>query len=258
MGRPEPRRSAAAIATTAVVALVAGSLLLATGASIVSAYTVAGAIFVPDHGAPGTAIVVEGLPLAVDCPAVDAWLARGAAPSPPITAVGDPRLLKLTGTVRIRPIGAGGVNDTRPGTTFEFRVPAIEPGVYATCHRCRGGDPGFGTFERGAASFTVDPAPPGTDTAGLLAWTSCRAIARSRCSCCASGPMLSIRRRAKLPNLTRPTDAQPTCAGGWMAAQRPVTNVETKRGLLIWSAYRSRISRPPATRRLSSLLTLGM
>jgi hypothetical protein len=168
MGRLERRRSAAAIATTAAVALVAGALLVVTGTSVVSAYTVAGAIFVPDHGAPGAAIVVEGLPLAVDCPAVDVWLARGAAPSPPITAIGDPRLLKLAGSVRIRPIGAGGVNDTRPGTTFEFKVPAIEPGIYATYHRCRGGSPGFGMFGRGITSFTVDLAPPGTDTAGPL------------------------------------------------------------------------------------------
>jgi hypothetical protein len=171
MGRLEPRRSAAAIATTAVVALVAGALLVATCGSIASAYTVAGAIFVPDHGAPGAAIVVEGLPLASDCPAVDAWLARGAAPWPPITAISDPRLLKLAGTVRVRPIGAGGVNDTRPGTTFEFRVPAIEPGIYATYSRCRGGAPGFSKIGRGMTVFTVDPAPPATDTAGSLAGT---------------------------------------------------------------------------------------
>ena len=172
MGRPVSRKSAAAIATTAAAALVMGALLLATGASVAVAYTVAGAIFVPDHGAPRASIVVEGLPLAVDCPAVDVWLARGAAPSPPITAISDPRLLKLAGTVRVRPVGAGGVNDTRPGTTFEFRVPAIEPGIYATYHRCRGGDPGFGEFGRAAALFSVDPAPPSTDTAGTLAGTS--------------------------------------------------------------------------------------
>ena len=172
MGRPVSRRSAPAITTRAAAAFVTGALLLASGASVASAYTVAGAVFVPDHGAPAAAILVEGLPLAVDCPAVDVWLARGAAPSPPITASSDPRLLKLAGTVRVRPVGAGGVNDTRPGTTFEFRVPAIEPGIYATYHRCRGGDPGFGKFGRGAALFTVDPAPPGTDTAGTLAGTS--------------------------------------------------------------------------------------
>jgi len=168
MRRPEPRRSAAAIAAAA---LITGAILLATGASVASAYTVAGAILVPDHGAPGAAIVVEGLPLAVDCPAVDVWLARGAAPSPPITAISDPRLLKLAGTVRVRPVGAGGVNDTRPGITFEFRVPAIEPGIYATYHRCRGGDPGFGTFGRGISVFTVDSAPPATSTAGSLVGT---------------------------------------------------------------------------------------
>jgi hypothetical protein len=171
MGRPKRRRSAAAIALTAVAALVMGAPLLATGASIANAYTVAGAIFVPDHGAPGAAIVVEGLPLAVDCPAVDVWLARGAAPAPPITTISDPRLLKLAGTVRVRPVGAGGVDDTRPGTTFEFRVPAIRPDIYATYHRCRGGDPGFSKIGRGAALFTVDPAPPATSTAGLLAGT---------------------------------------------------------------------------------------
>ena len=168
MERLEPRRSAEAIATNAAAALVTVALLLRAGTSVVSAYTVAGAIFVPDHGAPGAVVVVEGLPVAVDCPAVDVWLAPGAAPSPPITAIGDPRLLKLAGSVRIRPIGAGGLNDTRPGTTFEFRVPAIEPGIYATYHRCRGGSPGFGIFGRGIASFTVDPAPPGTYTAGPL------------------------------------------------------------------------------------------
>ena len=168
MGPLEPRGSAAAIATAAAAALVTVALLLGAGISVVSAYTVAGAIFVPDHGAPGDVIVVEGLPLAVDCPAVDAWLAPGAAPAPPITAASDPRLLKLAGTVRIRPVGAGGVNDTRPGTTFEFKVPAIEPGIYATYHRCRGGSPGFGIFGRGITSFTVDPTPPGTDTAGPL------------------------------------------------------------------------------------------
>lgn len=171
MGRPAFRRSAAAIATMAAVALLAVAFLFAAGAWIARAYTVAGTIFVPDHGAPGAAIVVEGLPLAVDCPAVDVWLAPGAAPSPPISAISDPRLMKLTGSVRVRPIGAGGVNDTRPGTTFEFQVPAIEPGVYATYSRCRGGAPGFGKIGRGTSSFTVDPAPPGTDTAGPLQGT---------------------------------------------------------------------------------------
>jgi hypothetical protein len=152
----------------AAVALLTVAFLFATGASVARAYTVAGTIFVPDHGAPGAAIVVEGLPLAVDCPVVDVWLAPGAAPAPPIIAISDPRLLKLTGSVRVRPIGAGGVNDTRPGTTFEFRVPAIEPGIYATYRRCRGGAPGFSKIGRGITSFTVDPALPGTDTAGPL------------------------------------------------------------------------------------------
>jgi hypothetical protein len=50
-------------------------------------------------------------------------------------------------------------------------VPAIEPGIYATYSRCRGGDAGFGKFGPGAALFTVDPAPPSTVTAGTLAGT---------------------------------------------------------------------------------------
>jgi hypothetical protein len=40
-----------------------------------------------------------------------------------------------------------------------------------TYHRCRGGDPGFGTFGRGDALFTVDPAPPATFAAGSLVGT---------------------------------------------------------------------------------------
>jgi len=164
MGRPSSRKWAAASAARVAAALGTGAILLATGASVASAYTVLGATFLPDHGAPGAAIVVVGLPLAVDCPVVDVWLAPGAAPSPPIAASNDPRLLRLEGTVRVRPIGAGGVNDTRPGTTFEFRVPAIQPGTYATYAECRGGTSGFEGFWPGATPFTVQPAAPATYT----------------------------------------------------------------------------------------------
>jgi len=164
MGIPASRNWAAASVARVVAVLGIGTMLLATGASVASAYTVLGATFLPDHGAPGAAIVVVGLPLAVDCPVVDVWLAPGAAPSPPIAASNDPRLLRLEGTVRVRPIGAGGVNDTRPGTTFEFRVPAIQPGTYSTYAECRGGTSGFEGFWPGATPFTVQPAAPATYT----------------------------------------------------------------------------------------------
>jgi hypothetical protein len=164
MGWPSSRRSTGAIAARVAAALGAGAMILVSGASVASAYTVLGATFLPDHGAPHAAIVVVGLPLAIDCPVVDVWLAPGASPSPSITSSSDPRLLTLAGTVRIRPIGAGGVGDTRPATTFEFRVPAIQPGTYATYAECHGGTPAFEGFGPGATMFTVEPAAPETST----------------------------------------------------------------------------------------------
>ena len=56
-----------------------GSLVIGT----VAAYTMLGASFVPDHGAPGTRVVVEGLPLATDCPTVEVWFAVGTHIKPP-------------------------------------------------------------------------------------------------------------------------------------------------------------------------------
>lgn len=144
------------------------AIVLAITASGASGYTVVGTTFLPDHGAPGDAIVVEGLPLAVDCPVVVVWLAPGAEPSPPITANNDSRLLKVAGTTTHPPIGAGGVGDTRPGTRFSFRVPEIPTGTYAAYSQCPGGNPEFGGFGPGAATFTVDPALPGTDTTATM------------------------------------------------------------------------------------------
>jgi len=148
-----------------VLAVVA--ILLATTVQVASAYTVLGATFTPGHGAPhGVKVVVSGLPLAADCPIVDVWLAPGASASPPVTASNDPRLLKLAGITSHPPIGAGGVGDTRPGTIFTFLVPAIPTRTYSTYTQCRGGNAStFGGFSNGATTFTVDPAPPGTDTA---------------------------------------------------------------------------------------------
>ena len=141
------------------VVLVLGSLLVATGTSVVGAYTVAGAIFVPDHGAPGAVVVVEGLPLAVDCPAVDVWLARGAAPSP--------RSLPMATTspeaCRYRPrsaIGAGGVNDARPGTTFEFKVPAMSRACYARPTIAVEVEPEVRHLRRGSPRSPSIAAPP--------------------------------------------------------------------------------------------------
>ena len=88
--------------------------------------------FEPDHGSVGTWVVVTGLPLAVDCPNVDVWLARDDTPSPPIVSRDDPRLIKLGGAVSYQPIGAGGTDDQRPATTFVFQVPEIEPGTHGT------------------------------------------------------------------------------------------------------------------------------
>ncbi len=169
MGGPVAWKSAGMIAARVAPALLAGVIVLAPAASVASAYTVAGASFLPDHGAPGAAIVVEGLPLAVDCPVVDVWLAPGTAPSPAIASSSDPRLIKLAGSVRVRSIGAGGANDTRPGTTFEFRVPAIQAGTYATYAQCRGGDPAFRGFGPGATSFTVEAGSPRTETTAGVA-----------------------------------------------------------------------------------------
>jgi hypothetical protein len=163
MARPSPRRWASATAARIAAASATAALLLATGGSTAGAYTVVGATFLPDHGAPDALIVVEGLPLAADCPVVKVWLAPGPTPSPPITTSTNKRLVALDGAVRVRPIGAGGAGDTRPGTTFEFRVPAIRPGTYATYAECRGGSV-FGGFGPGATTFTVEAAPPRTDT----------------------------------------------------------------------------------------------
>jgi hypothetical protein len=165
MSRLGSRTSTIAARVAAVLAT--GVMLLATTAPSASGYTVPGATFTPDHGAPlATTVVVVGLPLAVDCPIVDVWLAPDASPSPPVTASSDPRLLKLDGVTTHPPIGAGGVDDTRPGTAFEFIVPAIPTGTYSTYSQCRGGSASvFGAFSKGATMFTVDPAPPRTDTA---------------------------------------------------------------------------------------------
>lgn len=168
MSRVGSRTSTSAIAARVAAVLAAGAVLVWIAAPVASGYTVLGATFTPDHGAPlAEKVTVVGLPLAVDCPEVDVWLAPGTAPSPPVTTSNDPRLVKLDGVTTHPPIGAGGVGDTRPGTVFAFVVPAIPAGTYSTYSQCRGGTASvFGPFSNGATTFTVDPAPPGTDTAG--------------------------------------------------------------------------------------------
>jgi hypothetical protein len=138
-------------------------LLVVRGVSPASAYTVIGAYFDPGHGAAGTNITVSGLPLAVDCPRVDVWLARGATPTPPIVSSHDRRLIKLRGSTRHTPGGIG-VGDSRLGTTFVFRVPAIASGTYSTYSSCPG-SPAFDGFSPGDTTFIVDPTVPGTDVA---------------------------------------------------------------------------------------------
>ena len=146
-----------------VLAVAAMSLFaLATSGGLAVAYTVIGATFVPDHGSTGAKVVVYELPLAVDCPTVDVWLAPGDA-SPTITSPSDARLIALAGDVRSEPIGVG-ANDTRPATTFAFRVPAIPAGTYATYWQCRGGAAGDGEFGPGPMPFVVDHPLPGTDS----------------------------------------------------------------------------------------------
>lgn len=167
MSRLGARTSTSSIAARVAAVLAAGAVLVSIAVPVASGYTVLGATFTPDHGAPlAVKVVVVGLPLAADCPIVDVWLAPDAAPSPPVMVSSDPRLLMLDGATTHPPIGAGGVGDTRPGTTFEFIVPAIRTGTYSTYWQCRGGSPSvFSGFSNGATTFTVDPAPPGTDTA---------------------------------------------------------------------------------------------
>ena len=167
MSRPGSRTSTSSIAARVASVPAAGAVLVSIAAPVASGYTVLGATFTPDHGAPlAVKVVVVGLPLAAACPIVDIWLASDALPSPPVTASSDPRLVKLDGATTHPPIGAGGVGDTRPGTTFEFIVPAIPTSTYSTYWQCRGGSPPvFGGFSNGAMPFTVDPTPPGTDTA---------------------------------------------------------------------------------------------
>ena len=146
-----------------VLAVAAMSLFaIATSGGLAVAYTVIGATFVPDHGSTGAKVVVYELPLAVDCPTVDVWLAPGDA-SPTITSAGDARLIALAGDVRSEPIGVG-ANDTRPATTFAFRVPAIPAGTYATYWQCRGGAAGDGEFGPGPMPFVVDHPLPGTSS----------------------------------------------------------------------------------------------
>jgi hypothetical protein len=152
-------RRLARVATTASGV----SLLVVAGVTTASAYTILGATFDPDHGAAGSRITVGELPLAVDCPTVDVWLASDVAPSPPIESSDDPRLIKLRGTTRHAPGGIG-VGDQRLGTTFVFRVPAISPRTYGTYWQCSGGTGSFGLFSPGATTFTVDVSAPGTDT----------------------------------------------------------------------------------------------
>jgi hypothetical protein len=153
------RRRLARVAMTAS----AVSLLLVASASTASAYTILGAYFDPGHGAAGARISVGELPLAVDCPTVEVWLASGVTASRPVESRVDPRLIKLRGTTRHAPGGIG-VGDQRLGTTFVFRVPAITPGTYATYWQCSGTTGSFDSFGPGATTFTVDPSAPGTDT----------------------------------------------------------------------------------------------
>lgn len=144
-----------------VVLLVALAWLIAcAGITTVSAYTVLGASFSPDHGPSGSRITVGELPLAIGCPAVDVWLAPVGTRSPPIDSRDDPRLIQLRGTSTHPPatIGAG------LGTTFVFRVPAIAPKTYGTYYQCIGATAGFDFFSAGHTTFTVDPSVPGTDT----------------------------------------------------------------------------------------------
>lgn len=143
------------------VAATMAALIASVGVSSASADTVIGATFEPDHGSVGTWVVVTGLPLAVDCPNVDLWLARGVTPSPPIVSRDDPRLIKLGGAVSYQPIGAGGFDDQRRATTFVFRVSAIAPGTYGTYMECSGGNADFAGFFPGHTTFTVVvPATP--------------------------------------------------------------------------------------------------
>jgi hypothetical protein len=148
------------------VAASALALLVTASLSTASAYTVIGAYFHPDHGSTGTKVVVSGLPLAVDCPTVDVWLATDATPSPPIVSSHDPRLIKLRGTTRHPSGGSGiGTGGSALGTEFVFRVPAIAPGTYGTYSSCPGGTAGFDGIGPGDTTFTVDPTAPSTDTA---------------------------------------------------------------------------------------------
>ena len=147
-----------AASVAAVVALVAVAAVVSNAA----AYTVLGASFFPNHGAPGIRIVVDGLPLAADCPTVDVWLAPGITASPPIVSAADTRLIRLRGQVRHVPGGVS-LGDTRRGTTFVFRVPAIAAGTYSTYSRCIGGSAGFAGFGTGNTTFTIDHPPPNTD-----------------------------------------------------------------------------------------------
>lgn len=142
------------------------ALLVTASLSTASAYTVIGAYFHPGHGAAGMKVVVSGLPLAVDCPTVDVWLATDVTPSPPIASSDDPRLIELRGMTRHPSGGSGiGTGGSALGTEFVFRVPAIEPGTYGTYSSCPGGSAGFDGFGPGATTFTVDPTVPSTDVA---------------------------------------------------------------------------------------------
>lgn len=160
----EGRSSVGWVGTMSVVAAATlGALvIIMVLVSSAAAYTVLGAYFYPDHGVAGARIVVDGLPLKSDCPTVAVWLVPGQASSPSIASAADHRLIRLPGITSHPPVGAGGVGDTRPGTTFTSRVPAIAPGKYSTYSRCTG-SLAFG-FGGGATTFTVDTRAPDTDT----------------------------------------------------------------------------------------------
>jgi hypothetical protein len=133
-----------------IVAAVGSGLVIAVLVAQPSlGYTVVGATFSPDHGAPGDQILVTGFGLPHDCPSVSVYLAPSAAASG-ITSPNDRRLTRLDGAVRyLRGFGLG-VGDTRRTTTFSFRVPNLGLGRYSTFAKCAGG-----SFDPGATAFRI-------------------------------------------------------------------------------------------------------
>jgi hypothetical protein len=107
----------------------------------------------PDHGTPGTLILVDGFPSATDCPTVRMYL----APETGIASLRDPRLMRLDGAVGYATEGFPPANVRVP--LYSFLVPNRPAGSYVTYFSCPGSAHWVGPVEVGR--LRIEAQPPG-------------------------------------------------------------------------------------------------